>query len=412
MRKMTKGSDFMRNVLVIGGGVSGVTTAIALASEKIKVTLMEGNDCLLKKLLITGNGRCNFYNEDQSLNHYHSTHRELLHQFLTEENPLQALNFIESLGIVPFVKNSYYYPFTNKASTVYEAFLEKLSKTNVKVLLNHKVRSIEIKESGFLIDNEFYTDVVLATGSKAYPLTGSDGSGYHLLPSLKETIIPVLPSLTYLECQTSYNKLWKGIRAQVKAKLYVNDEWIKEEVGELQFTESGLSGICIFNLSGAASLAIFQKKSVAVHLDFTPFTTDILKFLQKWSEEKTIKETLEGFLQEPLCKMILKQSKIKEDDTLNDISEERIKKLMANLTAYPISITGTGDFSKAQVCQGGISLKSVDMKRLCSLKYPHLYFAGEILDMDGDCGGYNLTLAILSGLVVGRSIKNDSSKTS
>ena len=110
--------------------------------------------------------------------------------------------------------------------------------------------------------------------------------------------------------------------------------------------------------------------------------------------------------------MILKQSKIKEEDTLNDLSTERIKKLMTNLTAYPISITGTGDFSKAQVCQGGISLKSLDMKRLCSLKYPHLYFAGEILDMDGDCGGYNLTLAILSGLVVGRSIKNDSAKTS
>lgn len=402
----------MRNVLIIGGGVSGVTTAIALASEKIKVTLMEGNDCLLKKLLITGNGRCNFYNEDQNLKHYHSTNQEQLETFLKRENPIKALYFIESLGIVPIIKNGYYYPFTNKAITIYEALLRKLSKINANILLNHKIKTVEIKEDGFMVDGKFYNDVVLATGSKAYPLTGSDGSGYHLVSSLKETIIPVLPSLTYLECQTSYNKLWKGIRAQVKAKLYVNDEWIKEEVGELQFTESGLSGICIFNLSGAASLAIFQKKSVAVHLDFTPFTTDILNFLQKWSEEKTIKETLEGFLQEPLCKMILKQSKIKEEDTLNDLSEERIKKLMANLTAYPISITGTGDFSKAQVCQGGISLKSVDMKRLCSLKYPHLYFAGEILDMDGDCGGYNLTLAILSGLVVGRSIKNDSAKTS
>ena len=136
----------MKNVLIIGGGVSGVTTAIALANGKVKVTLMEGNDKLLKKLLITGNGRCNFYNEDQSFKHYHSTHQELLQQFLTEENPLHALNFIESLGVVPLVKNGYYYPFTNKASTVYEAFLEKLSKTNVKVLLNHKVKNIEIKE--------------------------------------------------------------------------------------------------------------------------------------------------------------------------------------------------------------------------------------------------------------------------
>lgn len=402
----------MKNVLIIGGGVSGVTTAIALASEKINVTLMEGNDKLLKKLLITGNGRCNFYNEDQSFNHYHSTHQELLQQFLKDENPLHALNFIENLGIVPLVKNGYYYPFTNKASTVYEAFLERLSKTNVKVLLNHKVRNIEIKDNGFLMDNEFYTDVVLATGSKAYPLTGSDGSGYSLLPFIKDRVIPVLPALTYLECQTPYNKLWKGIRAQVTAKLYVDDEWIKEETGELQFTENGLSGICIFNLSGSATLAILKKQNVQVHLDFAPFTSDILSFLQKWSEEKNIKETLAGFLQEPLIKMIMKQSKIKEEDTFNDLSPERINKLIVNLTDYPLSITGTGGFDKAQVCQGGISLKSVDIKKLCSLDYPHLYFTGEILDVFGDCGGYNLTFAILCGLVVGRSIQNDSSKTS
>lgn len=402
----------MKNVLIIGGGVSGVTTAIVLASEKVKVTLMEGKDKLLKKLLITGNGRCNFYNEDQSFRHYHSTHQELLQQFLKDENPIHALNFIENLGIVPLVKNGYYYPFTNKASTVYEAFLERLSKTNVKVLLNHKVKDIELRNNGFFINNEFYTDVVLAAGSKAYPLTGSDGSGYSLLPFLKDMMIPVLPALTYLECQTSYNKLWKGIRSQVTVKLYIDNEMAKKETGELQFTEKGLSGICVFNLSGSAALAISQNKNVQVHLDFTPFTDDILSFLQKWSEEKNIKETLAGFLQEPLIKMIMKQSKIKEEDTFADLSSERINKLLSNLTDYPLSITGTGDFSSSQVCQGGISLKSVDIKKLCSLDYPHLYFTGEILDVFGDCGGYNLTFAILSGLVVGRSIKNDSSKTS
>lgn len=402
----------MKNVLIIGGGVSGVTAALSLADEKIKVTLMEGNEKLLKKLLITGNGRCNFYNEDQNLNHYHSTHQELLEQFLAIENPINALNFIENLGIVPIVKNGYYYPFTNKASTVYDALINKLSKTNVNVLLNHKVKDIELRNNGFFINNEFYTDVVLATGSKAYSVTGSDGSGYNLLPFIKDAMIPVLPALTYLKCQTSYNKLWKGIRAHVKAKLYVNDEWIKEETGELQFTEHGLSGICIFNLSGAAALAISQNKTVQVHLDFAPFTDDILSFLQKWSEEKNIKETLAGFLQEPLIKMIMKQSKIKEEDTFAGLSSERINKLLSNLTDYPLSITGTGDFSSSQVCQGGISLKNVDIKKLCSLDYPHLYFTGEILDVFGDCGGYNLTFAILSGLVVGRSIKNDSSKTS
>ena len=402
----------MKNVLIIGGGVSGVTAALSLVDEKIKVTLMEGNEKLLKKLLITGNGRCNFYNEDQNLYHYHSTHQELLEQFLAMENPINALNFIENLGIVPIIKNGYYYPFTNKASTVYDALINMLSKTNVNVLLNHKVKDIELRNDGFFINDEFYTDVVLATGSKAYPVTGSDGSGYNLLTSIKDAMIPVLPALTYLKCQTSYNKLWKGIRAHVKAKLYINDEWIKEETGELQFTENGLSGICIFNLSGYAALAISQNKTVQVHLDFAPFTHDILNFLQKWSEEKNIKETLEGFLQEPLIKMIMKQSKIKEEDTFNDLSSERINKLISNLTDYPLLVTGTGDFDKAQVCQGGISLKSVDISKLCSLVYPHLYFAGEILDVFGDCGGYNLTFAILSGLVVGRSIKNDSSKTS
>lgn len=402
----------MKNVLIIGGGVSGVTAALSLADEKIKVTLMEGNEKLLKKLLITGNGRCNFYNENQNLYHYHSTHQELLEQFLAAENPINALNFIENLGIVPIVKNGYYYPFTNKASTVYDALINKLSKTNVNVLLNHKVKDIELRNNGFFINNEFYTDVVLATGSKAYPLTGSDGSGYSLLPFLKDMMIPILPALTYLECQTSYNKLWKGIRSQVTVKLYIDNEMAKKETGELQFTEKGLSGICVFNLSGSAALAISQNKNVQVHLDFTPFTDDILSFLQKWSEEKNIKETLAGFLQEPLIKMIMKQSKIKEEDTFADLSSERINKLLSNLTDYPLSITGTGDFSSSQVCQGGISLKSVDIKKLCSLDYPHLYFTGEILDVFGDCGGYNLTFAILSGLVVGRSIKNDSSKTS
>ena len=269
-----------------------------------------------------------------------------------------------------------------------------------------------IKEDCFIInpdkENIKAKNIIIATGSKAAPKTGSDGLGYELAKSLGHNIITSLPSLVQLKADEPYFKNWSGIRTDVKVNLLIDHKYIKSETGEIQLTNYGLSGICIFNLSGEAAKALNQNKNVIISINFIPFASNPKTFLQtlnKNSYHKTISELLEGILHYKLIDIILKKAHLKRDLLLTTLTDNELNNLIKTLTDFQIKILDTHTLDHAQVCSGGIPLTEINSKTLESLKVKNLYFTGEIIDIDGDCGGYNLGWAWMSGIIAGKNVK-------
>ena len=401
----------MKEVVIVGGGASGLTAAITAARNGKDVTLIERNNKCGKKILITGNGRCNFWNTDEDLSHFHSSNSNLLKEFITDERKNSILKFFDSLGLAYKTKNGYYYPFSNQAFTIENALLSECKKLNIKIINDITVEKI-IKEDCFIInpnkENIKAKNIIIATGSKAAPKTGSDGLGYELAKSLGHNIITPLPSLVQLKADEPYFKNWSGIRTDVKVNLLIDHKYIKSETGEIQLTNYGLSGICIFNLSGKAAKALNQNKNVIISINFIPFASNPKTFLQtlnKNSYHKTISELLEGILHYKLVDIIIKKTHLKRDLLLNTLTDNELNNLIKTLTDFQIKILDTHTLDHAQVCSGGIPLTEINNKTLESLKVKNLYFTGEIIDIDGDCGGYNLGWAWISGIIAGKNVK-------
>ena len=401
----------MKQVVIIGGGASGLTAAITAARNGKDVTIIEKNNKCGKKLLITGNGKCNFWNQDQNINHYHSSTPDILKNFITKERQNSVLNFFNSLGLVPKIKNGYYYPFSNQASSIQNILLQECQKLNIQIINNVNVEEI-IKKDCFIInpnkENIKAKNIILAAGSKAAPKTGSDGSGYDLAKKLGHSIIHPLPSLVQLKGNETYFKNWSGIRCDVIANLYIDNTFAKKELGEIQLTDYGVSGICIFNLSSKAAIALNNHQKVTLKINFMPFTQNpkqYLKTLNQNAYKKTISELLEGFLHYKLIDIILKKANIKRNIPLNTLSENELNNLIKTLTEFELKINMTHTLDHAQVCSGGVPLTEINSQTLESLKTKKLYFTGEIIDIDGDCGGYNLGWAWMSGTIAGKNVK-------
>ncbi len=395
----------MKDVVIIGGGASGLAAAISAARLGATVTILEKNNKCGKKLLITGNGRCNFWNEDQDIVHYHSCNKDLLAEFL--DNDDYVLKFFDSLGIVYNNKGGCYYPFSNQALTVQNILVTECQRLGVEIIYNFDVFKVEKKDCFFINDKIKAKKVIVASGSKAASKTGSDGFGYDIALGFGHKITKVLPSLVQLKGDEDFFKKWSGIRVLSEVKLYENGKFIKKEFGELQLTDYGLSGICIFNLSGIVSSGLDKNFKEVVGINFMPWTNDALGELKKLDKEsfhKNISEILEGFLNYKLVDIVLKKAGIRRDIYLSNLSKDEMERLLKSLTDFKIDVFSTNSFEKAQVCQGGVSLKEINSKTMESLKVKNLFFIGEVVDIDGDCGGYNLGWAWISGIKAGRSV--------
>ena len=394
-------------VVVIGGGISGVIASI-YASKNNEVTILERNSSLLKKLLLTGNGRCNYFNSNQDISNYNSSDFNLLKEIITEENIEKVINFYNSIGIIPKIKNGYYYPYSNRADSMKESLLKEVELNNIKVITDYLVENIEIKNDKFIINNDLEFDkVIISTGSKAAPKTGSDGIGYKLLNELNLDIIKPLPSLVQLKGNGSYFKEWNGIRVDAKVSLYENDKFIKEEIGELQLTNYGLSGICIFNLSVRLKIGLDKNNNESIKINFLPFVIDIEKFMidrNNLLKNRNILELLEGIINYKLVKVILKESNINESKTFNELNIKEKEILYNNLINFNVDIIDTNDYECAQVCSGGLNLNEINTKTMETKKIKNLYEIGELLDIDGLCGGYNITASTISAILAGENI--------
>ena len=380
-----------------------------------EVVILERNDKLLKKLLITGNGRCNYFNDDFDVKHYYSDNFEFLGDIINVSNRKLFMDFFDDLGIVPYIKNGYYYPYSRSSSSVKEILESKLEFNNVKVITSAFVKDISKFGDKFkvLYNDDFLVcdRVILSAGSKAYPKTGSDGNGYSLIRKFGHTINRVYPALTKFIGNELYFKKWDGVRSEVVLSLYENDTKIKEEFGEVQFTKTGISGICVFNLSNLVSKGLLNNNKEIVKINFMPFITgSVINWFNSRNDNlknKDISLFLEGFLNYKLIDIILNFCEIDKSSTWNKLSDNKKKELIKSLTEFEFKVCDVGTYDVSQVCGGGVSLKEVNLSTMESKVIDNLYLTGELLDITGDCGGYNLGLAFISGILAGRSGKDD-----
>lgn len=399
-------------VVVIGGGASGIIASLK-ASENADVTLIEGNNKIGKKILITGNGKCNFWNNSICINKYNSNNINFLENILTRKD--KVYNYLTNiLGITPFEKNGYIYPYSKTASSIVETLDRELKKRNVAILYGLKVTKIEIEDSSkiklYLSDDTTIKadKIIIATGSKAASKTGSDGSGYDLLKELGVDIIPVSPSLVPLKISDSEKSLWGGVRCDVKLTVTKDNIPIKEELGEIQLTDYGISGIVTFNISSIVSKYLLEHNNFNVSIDFLKEVKDVAQFLEEKNtsmKASSLEELLETIFNYKLLQALLRRANLKKEASLKNLKQDEKERLIAAIKTFEITVTDTEDYEKAQVCRGGVSLNEID-NSFSLKKYKNIKVIGEVLDVDGDCGGYNLAFAFISGYIAGDEIND------
>lgn len=404
----------MKKIVIIGAGASGLVSAIFAAKHGNEVIVLEKNPICGKKILATGNGRCNFWNEDQSFRHYRSSNLEEVKKVLSTSNKEKILKFFKNIGIEPKIKNGYYYPFSNQAITMQKALLLEAEKANVKIKTKKEVINVKKVKNKFEIyikdGSKIVSDtVILSTGSKAAPKTGSDGFGYEICKKFHHSIVKPLPALVQLKANEDFLKQWEGIRAEVKITLYENNKKLAEEKGEIQLTNYGISGICVFNLSGRVARGLAENKKEIVEINFLEelnikTQNEFLQWMNhrdKILKNRTISELLEGVLNYKLVDVLLKKAKINKQIAWKKLTNQEKQNLAKNIVAFDLNIIGTNSFDNAQVCSGGVPLSEINTNTMESKKVDGLFLTGEILDVDGDCGGYNLEWAWITGMIAG-----------
>lgn len=413
---LLKLGDLMK-IVVIGGGASGLVSAIFSKTKNNEVIILERNNNCGKKILITGNGKCNYWNSDQNISHYHSDNIAELKKIITPELNNEVLKFFEKIGIVPKIKNGYYYPTSNQATSIQTALILEAKLKGVIINNNEYVKNIIKKNNKYYIEteqNNYIADkVIVATGSKAVPKTGSDGNGYDLAIHLGHSVIKPLPALVQLNGIGNYFKEWAGVKQDVKVTLLENNSKIKEEYGEINLTDYGLSGICVMQLSGIIARGIDNGKEEIIEINFMPWINENSEFI-KWMDNRNklvlnrnITELLDGVLNYKLVNLIIKKSGIKQNERWTNLSKDLKFALANNIISFKQKIISTNSFDKAQVCSGGIPLSEINIDTMESKYNKNLYFVGEVLDVVGDCGGYNLGFAWISGIIAGKTISKE-----
>ena len=382
-------------VAIIGAGPAGLAAAKFISKEN-KVVVFDGNNDAGKKLLLTGSGRCNIGNTNNDLSKYHSSNNELIKKIINDKNIDKLNNFFKEIGLVLKDKNGYLYPYSEKSSSVLSCLKSSL---DVDFRFNTYIENIKRKDNKFIINKEVFDKVIITTGGLSYPKTGSTGEGFYLAKAFGHKVTNLNPSLMALETKTGLEKEWSGIRCEVDASSYIDGNKIKKEHGELQLTSFGLSGICIFNLSRDIRLALNEEKKCEVRINFCPWTDDLSKYMEE-NKDKHLINVCDGFLDYKLNNLILKYLKVK-DKKWCELKIDEKSKFIETLTNFRVSIKDTKGYLDAQVTSGGVSLEEINLETMESKLVKNLYFAGEVLDLDGDCGGYNLTISFITGLVAG-----------
>lgn len=374
----------MYDVVIIGAGAAGLVCACTLKKNNpnIKFLVLEKNDKVGKKLALTGNGRCNLGNSNRSVNNYHSSGN--LDRFKEILESGMYLDYLKEFGVYIKEENNLLYPNSNQALGVVKAF-ERYIEGSIKY--NYDVKTID-KDDYFIINNDIKCKyLVIATGGMSYQKTGSTGDGYKLLGKY-HNVIDTKPVLVPLLSDYKYLKDISGVRFDCKVKY--ND---KEEVGQVQFTDYGLSGICIFNLS-----RYIEKGIITLDLIYNLIDNDLINFLNKFKYYK-IEDALSNVINNKLAQVISKELNILG----KKVCDVDLNVVINKLHNFKFDIIGRKDYDSAQITGGGLNINEFNTD-LSSKNCENLYAVGEVLDIDGRCGGYNLTWAFTSAILAANSI--------
>ncbi len=406
----------MKKVAVIGAGASGMAAAISAARSGASVFLFEHKDRVGKKLLLTGNGKCNLTNIKMGPEYFHSGSdvdgliKSVIRRFGAED----TIRFFGELGIYTRNRSGRIYPYPETASCVLDALRLELRRLEVKERVLSRVTSIKRVKDGFELaikGERQYTEraekVIICCGGKAKPETGSDGGGYKLAGELGHKLIKPLPALTGLKSELPFFKALSGVRADALLRLFIDGEERESSAGELQLTDYGISGICTFDISGSAVRALDRGSRVEVSVDFMPeFTPSqagvYLKNRFENLKDRGAAELLNGLFHKKLNLQFLKLMGIRENTPYNELPSDFSERLCGIVKDFKVSIKDYMGYDRAQVTSGGVALSEVS-ETLESKLCPGLFFAGEVLDADGICGGYNLQWAFACGIIAGRS---------
>lgn len=400
---------------IIGGGASGMMAAVFASKQGAQVTILEHTQRVGRKILSTGNGKCNFTNRELSKDDYYADHPSFVEEALSKFDADCAVDFFERSGMTVVSKrDGYYYPHSGQASTVLNVLRLLLSGNHVEFKTEQEILSAAKKvnrtgnEQFFVKTKEavyHFDKLILACGGNAAPATGSDGSGYKLAKAFGHSVKKPLPVLTFLYSREKLLKELAGVRVGAEISLWTDDKLSQREEGELQLNKDNLSGIPVFQLSHRAIKALDEKKKVALTVDFLPGyeeedVTDRLNQLVFLYKEIPVSEALCTMLHKKVCGAILHKTAIPFDKKMGELSRKELHKIIGYCRAFPFELTGFPAFPAAQATMGGVDIKEVD-ENMMSRKVEGLYFAGEIMDVDGRCGGYNLQWAWTSGYIAG-----------
>jgi len=410
------------DLIIIGGGASGLMAAIVAKDFGIDVAIVEGNDRIGKKILATGNGRCNITNNNINFpyNNYHSENNNFFQEALNKFTIEDTKSMFLSLGLpLTELENGKLYPKSLQASSVIDIFRMALTDREIPLYTNCKINSIN-KEKTFTLftNNEEYENfscnkLILSCGGKSATKTGSDGSGYKLGKTLGHSIIETLPGIVQLKLDYPYLKALSGIKFDGSVSVLVNDQVIRTDTGEVLFTDYGISGPPIMQLSSCASKALSKGSKVTMRLDMFPYESkeDVENFFATHFSifnYREISSSLIGIINKKLISTILKDVGIKDIHLpCGNIDWRYINNFINKFKKWDFNCIGTNGFSNAQVTIGGINTCEVDNLTLESKLIKNLYFCGEILDVHGDCGGFNLQWAWSSGYLAAKSASCD-----
>lgn len=431
-KKQQKQNEDCVDVIVVGGGAAGLMAAIAAARGGARVTVLEHMEQAGKKLLMTGNGKCNFTNEaiadlvqEQDAHdcekYYHGAAPAFVLPALKKADLQFTLNFFEGLGIRPVKRRGGFYPAGGQASGILAVMLMECERLGILIECNVGIRTIRKaekdctnqgkNESYFVIETKtgtyFAKKCILATGGKSYRKSGSDGSGFLYVERLGHHIQDLVPALVPLQSELAFFKKCAGIRAEISLKIDTKPSEICER-GELQLTDYGVSGICVFQISSYASRALAAGENVQLELSFLPEYTDAQAYalLEKQlftpcAANKTCAQALIGLFPDRLGAALLEEADISPAQAAAFVSREQLQHLTDTICHFIVPVTTARSFEQAQVTAGGVDTAQVCAETMESKVTKGLYFAGEMLDVDGICGGFNLQWAWSSGAVAG-----------
>lgn len=401
-----------KDVIIIGGGAAGIMAAIVAKRQGANVVVLERNPRIGKKILATGNGRCNYTNSFTDIKNYHGENSKFAYSSLSQFGVKETIDFFERLGIAHAVEdNGKVFPLSFQASSVLDVLRYELEELGVDIICDAYVKNIEKDKKGFLVilkDGRTKNGdaVILATGGKAMPSSGSDGNGYALAKNFGHNIVEVFPGLVQLKLEGDFLKAIDGVKVVGTATLLHRGKTVKQDTGDILFTNYGISGPPVLQLSRSA-LEILnkgEKPILKISIINTKKKEELFEYLKmrfSYMSKKSIDIALIGLINKRLINVILKEINIDKNKKVANLSNEEIEEIANILTDWRFKVIGSKSWDDAQVTAGGINTNEIDSKTMESKLIKGLYFAGEMVDIDGDCGGFNLQWAWSSGYVAG-----------